>query len=78
MNKNTTLKLIIIAVILTIISFIILLFQSYRLSSYSNKIGSDVFKDFNPDSIYSIRIIKPGRRIIKLNKIRIIEKLERS
>ncbi|HJO94113.1 MAG TPA: DUF4340 domain-containing protein [Victivallales bacterium] len=68
MNKNTTLKLIIIAVILTIISFIILLFQSYRLSSYSNKIGSDVFKDFNPDSIYSIRIIKPGRRIIKLNK----------
>jgi hypothetical protein len=68
MNKNITLKLIITAVILTVISFILILFQSYQLSSYNKSIGSNIFKDFNPDNIGSIRIIKPNERIIKLNK----------
>ncbi|MCP4179788.1 MAG: DUF4340 domain-containing protein [bacterium] len=68
MNRKTTLKLIIIAAVLTVVSFTILLFQNYQLSSYSDKIGSNIFKNFNPDLIHSMRIIKPGERVVKLNK----------
>ncbi len=68
MTKKTLITLIILAVVLTVLSFLIIRRTNKSYLHSEQAIGSLIFPDFNLDKIKSIEIIKPDNTTITLDK----------